>query len=103
MCPEVIRSTELLLGRETEYVHRVGSDSGEREGNFLEENEPPSPGKLMEALRRYLEDSGETERAVASRIGINYHTLRRWLSDTNSPRKGKLALTAQFLRRAGYL
>ena len=103
MCPEVIRSTELSLGRETEYVRRVDWDSGERGGNLLAENESTSPDQLMEALRRYLKDSGETERAVASRIGLNCHTLHRWLSDRNSPQKGKLALTAQFLRRAGYL
>jgi hypothetical protein len=46
-----------------------------------------------------------TEQAVASRIGINHHTLRRWLSDNQSLKKGggKLAPTALFLRRAGYL
>ena len=48
---------------------------------------------------------GDTEQAVASRIGIDRHTLNRWLSDNQSPKRGggKLALTALFLRRAGYL
>ena len=67
------------------------------------ENQVMSPDELLKALKRYLEKSGETERTVASRIGINHHTLRRWLSDEQSPKKGKLALTAIFLRRAGYL
>jgi hypothetical protein len=67
------------------------------------ENEVMSPDELLKALKRYLEKSGETERTVASGIGINHHTLRRWLSDEQSPKKGKLALTAFFLRRAGYL
>jgi transcriptional regulator with XRE-family HTH domain len=62
-----------------------------------------SPDELLKVLKRYLEKCGETERTVASRIGINHHTLRRWLSDEQSPKKGKLALTACFLRRAGYL
>jgi len=62
-----------------------------------------SPDELMSALKRYLEQSGETEQALASRIGVNRHTLGRWLSDKQSPKKGKLALTAFFLRRAGYL
>jgi hypothetical protein len=84
MCPEVIRSTEFSLGRETEYARRVDRDSGERGGNFLAENESTSPDQLTDALRRYLENSGETDRSVASRIGFNYYTLRRWLSDTNS-------------------
>ena len=61
------------------------------------------PDELLKALKRYLEESGETERAVASRIGINRHILSSWLSDRQSPKKGKLALTAFFLRRAGYL
>jgi hypothetical protein len=71
--------------------------------HLVVENEVMSPNELLKALKRYLEKSGETERAVASRIGINHHILRRWLSDEQSPKKGKLALTAFFLRRTGYL
>jgi len=59
--------------------------------------------KPLKALKRYLQESGETERAVAARIGINRHNLDSWLSDKQSPKKGKLALTAFFLRRVGYL
>jgi transcriptional regulator with XRE-family HTH domain len=62
-----------------------------------------SPDELMAALKRYLKQCGKTEQAVASQIGVNRHTLARWLSDNHSPKKGKLALTAFFLRRAGYL
>ena len=62
-----------------------------------------SPDELMAALKRYLEQCGKTEQVVASQIGVNRHTLARWLSDNQSPKKGKLALTAFFLRRAGYL
>ena len=65
--------------------------------------EVKSPDELLKALKRYLEESGETERAVASRIGINRHTLNRWLTTSQSPPKGRLALTACFLRRVGYL
>jgi transcriptional regulator with XRE-family HTH domain len=60
-----------------------------------------SPDELLGALKRYLAESGDTEAAVASRIGVNHHTLRRWLSDKQSPKKGKLALAAAFLRHAG--
>ena len=66
--------------------------------HLVVENEVMHPNELLKALKRYLEKSGETERAVASRIGINHHILRRWLSDEQSPKKGKLALTAFFLR-----
>ena len=64
-----------------------------------------SPDELLSALKRYLEESGDTEQAAASKIGVNHHTLHRWLADNQSPKKGggKLALTALFLRRAGYL
>ena len=61
--------------------------------------------RVLSALKRYLEESGDTEQAVASKIGVNHHTLHRWLTDNQTPKKGggKLALTALFLRRAGYL
>ena len=70
----------------------------------LPEKDAISPDEVLSSLKRYLEESGETEQAVASRIGINHHTLRRWLSDNENPKKGRrLALAALFLRRAGYL
>jgi hypothetical protein len=64
-----------------------------------------SPDELLSALKRYLEESGATEEVVASKIGVNHHTLHRWLSDNQIPKRGggKLALAALFLRRAGYL
>jgi transcriptional regulator with XRE-family HTH domain len=62
-----------------------------------------SPDELLSALKRYLEESGDTEQAIASQIGVNHHTLHRWLSDKQSPKKAKLALAASFLRRVGYL
>jgi hypothetical protein len=36
-------------------------------------------------------------------FGVNHHTLSRWLTTSQSPTKGRLALTACFLRRVGYL
>jgi hypothetical protein len=62
-----------------------------------------SPDEVMSALRRYLENTGDTERAAALKMGVNRHTLCRWLSDEQSPKKGKMALAAFFLRQAGYL
>ena len=69
----------------------------------LPEKRLVSPGELLNALKRYLAESGDTEEAVASQIGVNHHTLRRWLSDKQSPKKCKLALAATFLRHAEYL
>jgi hypothetical protein len=73
------------------------------EGMDCSEKGVTNPNELMTALKRYLEQCGKTEQAVASQIGVNRHTLARWLSEKESPKKGKLALTAFFLRRAGYL
>ena len=47
-----------------------------------------SPGELLSALKRYLEESGDTVQTVASKIGMNHYTLHRWLSDNESPKKG---------------
>jgi hypothetical protein len=69
----------------------------------LPKNQIPSPDEELKALKRYLADSNAAEEVVASQIGVNHHTLRRWLSDKENPKKRKLALTAVFLRRAGYL
>jgi len=46
------------------------------------------PDELLSALKRYLEESGDTEQTVASKIGMNHYTLHRWLSDNESPKKG---------------
>jgi hypothetical protein len=62
-----------------------------------------SPDELMTVLKRYLKETNESEIVVASRIGVNRHTLNRWLTTSKSPSKGRLALTACFLRRVGYL
>jgi DNA-binding XRE family transcriptional regulator len=62
-----------------------------------------SPDELMSSLKKYFNECGKTEQAVASQIGVNRHTLGRWLSEKQSPKKRKLALAAIFLRRAGYL
>jgi hypothetical protein len=63
-----------------------------------------SPDELMAAMKRvYLRESNESEIVVASRIGVNHHTLSRWLTTSQSPTGGRLALTACFLQRVGYL
>jgi predicted DNA-binding protein (UPF0251 family) len=67
------------------------------------DSEVTSPHQLLDALKRYLDESGNTEQAVATRMGVNHHTLHRWLSDAQSLKKERLALAACFLRRAGYL
>jgi hypothetical protein len=65
--------------------------------------EVTSPDELMTVLKRYLRESNESEIVLASRPGVNRHTLNRWLTSSQSPTKGRLALTAYFLRRFEYL
>jgi hypothetical protein len=65
--------------------------------------EVTSPDELMTVLKRYRRESNDSEIVVANRIGINRHTHNRWLTTSKSPTKGRLALTACFLRRVGYL
>jgi hypothetical protein len=62
-----------------------------------------NPDELIEVLKRYHRESNQSERALASQIGVNHHTLSRWLRDMQCPNKGPLALAASFLRRVGYL
>jgi hypothetical protein len=59
--------------------------------------------ELLSALKRYIGESGDSEQAAAFKIGVNQFTLNRWLCGRQRPKKGKAALTAEFLRRAGYL
>jgi hypothetical protein len=55
----------------------------------LPEKDVISPDEVLGALKRYFEESGDTEQAIALRIGINHHTLHRWLSDEQNPKKRK--------------
>jgi hypothetical protein len=54
---------------------------GHEDNDKLPEKPVVSPDELLSALKRYLAESGDTEEAVASQIGVNHHTLRRWLSE----------------------
>jgi hypothetical protein len=62
-----------------------------------------TPDELIEILKRYQRESNQSERRLASLIGVNHHTVNRWLQDAHSPTKGPMALAASFLRRVGYL
>jgi transcriptional regulator with XRE-family HTH domain len=62
-----------------------------------------SPDEVMSALRQYLDATGESQRSAAAKMGVNRHSLCRWLSDKQSPQKENLVMVASFLRRSGYL
>ena len=69
----------------------------------LQEKAVVTSAELLSTLRRYLEESGDSEQKIASHLGINHQALLRWLSDEQAPEKEKVARIALFLRRANYL
>ncbi len=54
-------------------------------------------------LRRYLSESEDDRREIATKIGVSWITLSAWLADEAEPHKRILARVAGFLRRFGYL
>jgi transcriptional regulator with XRE-family HTH domain len=58
---------------------------------------------ICDALRRYLSESEDDQREIATKIGISWNTLSAWLAGEAEPPKSMLARLAGFLRRAGYL
>jgi predicted DNA-binding protein (UPF0251 family) len=62
-----------------------------------------SADDVIKALRRYLEKTGDTQRAAAVKMGVNRHTLCRWLAEKQIPHKIDLVLVAVFLKRASFL
>ena len=58
---------------------------------------------ICDALRRYLNQSEDDLREIATKIGISWITLSAWLAGEAEPPKSILARVAGFLRRSGYL
>ena len=56
-----------------------------------------------EVLNAYTKDSKESDRQMATKLGINRITLSAWLGCKDQPQKGALARLPGFLRRVGYL
>jgi hypothetical protein len=62
-----------------------------------------STEEVLKALERYTEESRETNRQTATKLGINRMTLTAWLHGVDRPQRCLLARLAGFLRRVGYL
>ena len=58
---------------------------------------------VLDALMRYLSESEDSQREVASKIGISCITLADFFTGEVQPHKQTLAQVAGFLRRVGYL
>jgi hypothetical protein len=59
--------------------------------------------EVLKALGRYTEESSESERQTATKLGVNRMTLTAWLGGKDRPQRFMLARLAGFLRRVGYL
>ena len=59
--------------------------------------------EVLQALGRYTEESRESDRQTATKLGINRMTLTAWLGGRDRPQRCMLARLAGFLRRVGYL
>ena len=59
--------------------------------------------EVLRALGRYTEESSESERQTATKLGVKRMTLTAWLGGKGRPQRFMLARLAGFLRRVGYL
>jgi transcriptional regulator with XRE-family HTH domain len=59
--------------------------------------------EVLKALGRYAEESHESDRQTATKLGVNRMTLTAWLGGRDRPQRCMLARLAGFLRRVGYL
>jgi transcriptional regulator with XRE-family HTH domain len=62
-----------------------------------------STEEVLKALERYTEESRESDRQTAIKLGVNRTTLTAWLGGRDRPQRCMLARLAGFLRRVGYL
>ena len=62
-----------------------------------------STEEVLKALGRYTEESRESDRQTATKLGVNRTTLTAWLGGRDRPQRCMLARLAGFLRRVGYL
>ena len=58
---------------------------------------------VLRALGRYTEESHESERQTATKLGVKRMTLTAWLGGKDRPQRFMLARLAGFLKRVGYL
>jgi len=59
--------------------------------------------EVLDALGRYTEDTKESDRQTATKVGISRSILWDWLRGKTQPEKSALARLAGFLRCVGYL
>jgi DNA invertase Pin-like site-specific DNA recombinase len=64
---------------------------------------PLKANEVLDAVKRYVSESGDNERQTAIKLGVSRVTLYRWLADKVQPHKRRLAQVAGLLKRIGYI
>jgi transcriptional regulator with XRE-family HTH domain len=59
--------------------------------------------EVLQALDRYAKESNQSDRKMATQLGISRMMLSDWLRGKDQPQKCVLARLAGFLRGVGYL
>jgi transcriptional regulator with XRE-family HTH domain len=62
-----------------------------------------STDEVLKALQRYAQESAETDRQTATKLGVTEALLVNWLRGAAQPERCMLARLAGFLRRVGYI
>ena len=75
----------------------------EKVGNENRKRRPLKAQEVLDAVKRYVSESGDNERQIANKLGVSRVTLYRWLADKVQPHKRRLAQVAGLLRRIGYI
>jgi transcriptional regulator with XRE-family HTH domain len=59
--------------------------------------------EVLQALDRYAKESNQSDRKMATQLGMSRMMLSDWLRGKDQPQKCVLARLAGFLRGVGYL
>jgi transcriptional regulator with XRE-family HTH domain len=86
----------------TGFDHREPDHSG-RSSRVALPSTRMTTEDVLKALERYAEDSHESDRQTATKLGVNRMTLTAWRGGKDRPQRCMLARLAGFLRRVGYL
>lgn len=80
-----------------------GPGGENRKSRWKRKEGPLKAQEVLDAVKRYVSESGDNERQTAIKLGVSRVTLYRWLADKVHPHKRRLAQVAGLLRRIGYI
>jgi hypothetical protein len=104
------KGNELRLGIQERFLpmeptgfDHHGPDHSDPSSRAMSPSANMSTEEVLQALGRYTEESSESDRQTATKLGVNRMTLTAWLGRRDRPQRCMLARLAGFLRRVGYL